>query len=336
MKPASRFAVQKAWRLLMLDMGLEPATVLRLAGLPADLFARPEASLSAAEYFRLWGGLEAAAGSEALPLRLGQAISVEAFDPALFACVCSPDLNTALTRLAQYKQLIGPLLMGLEAGPASTAVTLGCYGHEGPLPRSLAASELVFFTQLARLATRHRVVPLAVASPDLPQDLAPYEAFFGCPLQAGPAIRIVFSRQDATRPFLTENAAMWQTFAGSLTARLAALAAPAPVAERVRGALLQLLPAGLVTIDDVAARLAMSRRSLQRHLREEAVSFQDLLGRVREELAKHYLASSSISPGEISWLLGFRETNSFHRAFRHWTGVTPGAWRNARQASRAH
>ena len=331
MKQVTRFAVQKSWRLLMLDMGLDPATVLRLAGLPADLFARPEASLSADDYFRLWGGLEAAAGSEALPLRLGQAISVEAFDPALFACLCSPDLNTALARLAQYKQLIGPLLMSVKAGPKTTAVTLACYGHHRPLPRSLAASELVFFTQLARLATRHRVVPLAVASPDLPRDLAPFNAFFGCPLKAGRAIRIVFSGTDARRPFLTENAAMWQSFEAGLAARLSALSAPAAVAERVRGALLQLLPVGLASIDDVAARLTMSRRSLQRHLREESVSFQDVLGRVREELAKHYLASSAISPGEISWLLGFRETNSFHRAFRLWTGVTPGVWRQAQK-----
>lgn len=336
MKQATRFAVQSAWRVLMIDMGLDPPTVLRLAHLPDDLFARPGASLSAAEYFRLWGGLEQAAGSEALPLRLGQAIAVEAFDPALFACLCSPDLNTALARLAQYKQLIGPLLMRVEAGPATTAVSLSCYGHQGALPRSLAVAELVFFTQLARLATRYRVVPLAVASPDLPRDLAPYEAFFGCPLEAGREIRLVFAGEDARRPFLTENAAMWQTFEPGLAARLSALAAPASVAERVRGALLQLLPAGLVTIDEVAARLAMSRRSLQRHLREESLSFQDVLGSVREELAKHYLASSAISPDEISWLLGFRESNSFHRAFRLRTGVSPGAWRSAQRSGSAH
>ena len=336
MKQATRFAVQKSWRLLMLDLGLDPASVLALAQLPADLFARAEASLTPAEYFRLWQGMDAAAGGADLALRLGQAISIEAFDPVIFACLCSPDLNTALARVAQYKQLIGPLLARVDAGPRTTAVSLACYGQQGPLPRSLAAAELVFFTQLARLATRHRVVPVAVSAPTLPSALAPYEAFFGCPLKTGREIRIVFSRADACRPFLTENAAMWQTFEASLNARLSALTAPATVAERVRGALLQLLPAGLVTIDDVAARLAMSRRSLQRHLREEAVSFQDLLAQVRAELAKHYLASSAISPGEIAWLLGFRESNSFHRAFRHWTGVTPGAWRHAQQSTRTH
>ena len=136
MKQATRFAVQRSWRLLMLDMGLDPAVVLALARLPPDLLGRPDATLTVDEYFRLWDGLEAAVGDEELPLRLGQAISVEAFDPALFACLCSPDLNVALARLAQYKQLIGPLLMNVESGAAGAAVALSCYGHRAPLSRS--------------------------------------------------------------------------------------------------------------------------------------------------------------------------------------------------------
>jgi AraC-like DNA-binding protein len=91
--------------------------------------------------------------------------------------------------------------------------------------------------------------------------------------------------------------------------------------------LLETLPAGVSSIEAVAQRLALSKRSLQRHLGDEAVSFQDVLNRVRQELAQHYLINSSISPGEISWLLGFQESNSFIRAFRGWTGKTPGAYR---------
>lgn len=319
-----------SWKLLILDMGYAPADVLSLARLPGDLFARPGASLSPAQYFDLWRGLEQAAGHDELALKLAQAMSVEAFDPALFACLCSPDLNTALQRLAHYKRLIGPLHMAVDIRADRTQVSLRCYGSTAPIPRSLGVSELVFFTQLARLATRERIEPLAASLPDLPANLAAYKAYLGCTLGASEQIQIAFSAHDAQRPFLTENMAMWAAFEPALNSRLSELDAQASLRERVRAVLLETLPAGISSIDAVAQRLAISKRSLQRQLADESVGFQELLSEVRHELAWHYLSRTDISAGEISWLLGFQESNSFIRAFRSWTGTTPAAYRQQR------
>lgn len=327
MKQVTRFSVQMGWKLLIIDMGFNPADVLACAQLPGDLFARKDATLSPAEYFKLWRGLEQVVGADELPLKLGQVISAEAFDPALFACLCSPDLNTALQRLAQYKRLVGPLVMDVDISTVETKVTLVCYGNTEAIPRSLGTAELVFFTQLARLAIREHIKPLAVSTPILPDQGDLYEAFFGCTLKRSDAIRISFTAQDAKRPFLTDNVAMWQVFEPSLRKRLSALDEQASSSDRVRAALLEMLPVGMSSIDAVAKRLALSKRTLQRHLSDESVSFQDVLNSVRLELAQHYLVNSEISPGEISWLLGFEESNSFIRAFRGWTGKTPGAYR---------
>jgi AraC-like DNA-binding protein len=325
-----------SWKLLILDMGFNPADVLAFARLPGDLFARKDATLSPAEYFNLWRGLEQVAGANELPLKLAQVISVEAFDPALFACLCSPDLNTALQRIAQYKRLVGPLTMDVDISSNGTQVTLACYGHTEPIPRSLSIAELVFFTQLARLATRERIVPLAASTPNLPDNGDIHQTFFGCPLKRSDAIQICFSAQDAARPFLTENLAMWEAFEPSLRKRLSALDEQASTADRVRAVLLEMLPAGINSIEAVAQRLAMSKRSLQRHLGDERLSFQAVLNNVRQELAQHYLINSTISPGEISWLLGFQESNSFIRAFRSWTGKTPGAYRMGYEGGTSH
>jgi AraC-like DNA-binding protein len=329
-KQATRFAVHMSWKLLILDMGYAPADVLSLARLPGDLFARSDASLSPAQFFDLWRGLEQAAGSDELALKLAQVMSVEAFDPALFACLCSPDLNTALERLAQYKRLIGPLNMVVDIQAEQTRVTLTCYGHTEPIPRSLGVSELVFFTQLARLATRERIEPLAASVPKLPVDVVAYKAYLGCALGTSEQIQITFSAQDARRPFLTENMAMWAAFEPGLNQRLSALETQASMRERVRAVLLEALPAGSCSIDAVAKRLAVSKRSLQRQLAEESVGFQEVLSEVRQALARHYLSRTDISAGEISWLLGFQESNSFIRAFRGWTGTTPAAYRQGR------
>jgi AraC-like DNA-binding protein len=160
--------------------------------------------------------------------------------------------------------------------------------------------------------------------------MAAYKAYLGCTLMAADQIQIAFSAQDARRPFLTENMAMWAAFEPALNSRLSELDAQAGMRERVRAVLLEMLPAGHCSIEAVAQRLAVSKRSLQRQLADESVGFQEVLSGVRQELALHYLSRTDISAGEISWLLGFQESNSFIRAFRSWTGTTPAAYRQQR------
>ncbi|MEZ5466713.1 MAG: AraC family transcriptional regulator ligand-binding domain-containing protein [Lysobacterales bacterium] len=332
MKQALRFTVARGWALLIRDMGLSPTTVLTLAGLPADLFARAEASLSAAQYFDLWRGLEQAAADQELPLLIARTLSVETFSPPIFACLCSANLNQALQRLSAFKRLIGPLTLSVELHRSHTRAEIGCYGHDGRLPRSLEATELVFLTQLARLATRQRIHPMSVQLTELPPDIQPYEHFFGTTPVLGATACVSFAADDARRPFLTEDTTMWRFFETNLRRRLSDVDATASISERIHAVLLAMLPAGLSSIEEAARRLAISPRSLQRLLQRESVNYQDVLNHTRRELAHHYLARSSMSLGEIAYLLGYRDGNSFTRAFKQWTGATPGAYRSTEQA----
>ena len=95
----------------------------------------------------------------------------------------------------------------------------------------------------------------------------------------------------------------------------------------MKAVLLEALPSGDSSIEGVAEKLAMSKRTLQRKLSSEKESFQVLLQNVRAELADHYLEKSQMSLGEISFLLGFQESNSFIRAYSSWKGVSPGHFR---------
>ena len=83
------------------------------------------------------------------------------------------------------------------------------------------------------------------------------------------------------------------------------------------------LHSGEVSADAVADRQRVSKRSLQRKLSEEGVSYQAVLDGIRSELATRYLRRGDLSVGEISYLLGFRDPNSFYRAFQKWTRTTP-------------
>ncbi len=317
-----RYTVDPAVKVLLSDLGVNHANVLRRAGLPTDLLARTSVSLTSAEYFGFWGALEEEHGDHTLPLRIAEALTVEVFDPPIFAALCSPDLNHAARRIQTYKPLIGPLRLDVDVGDAGT--TIACRWGEGPTPpQGLVLTELLFWVALARIATRHDVRPTAVVTTDPPTDQGAYVDALGVPIERGAIHAVTFGPEDAARPFLTADDAMWEFFEPELRLRLSEVEVGASTEERVRAVLAELLPAGQASMRDVGHALAMSTRTLQRRLNEERTSFQAVLASTRESLARHYLTSADISAAEISFLLGYADPSSFYRAFRDWTGHTP-------------
>jgi AraC-like DNA-binding protein len=80
---------------------------------------------------------------------------------------------------------------------------------------------------------------------------------------------------------------------------------------------------------EVTKDLCVSPRTLQRRLEESGTTYQQLLDEVRQDTARKLLAATDLESGEIAFLLGFEELNSFTRAFHDWEGATPSRWRAA-------
>ncbi len=325
------FSLEIGWRALLKDLGYEPGHVLRRAGLPEDLFSREEMGLSTEAYFRFWRALEAEADDPVFPLRIVDMVSADSFSPPLFAALCSANLMQAVQRLAKYKQLVAPMSLDVELGnDGELTVSPRWLSVQTEVPYSLQVAEVAFFLRLGRLAIRQPISALRVTLPMLPPNrfLRRYESFFGVPVQYGSAPSITFSAVDALRPFLTASAGMWRAFEPELRRRLSELDAASTTAERVRAVLLELLPSNAATIEKTAERLGMSKRTLQRRLEDEGENFRALVNRTRESLARHYLGNTTMSGGEIAFLLGFEDPNSFYRAFMDWTGETPDSARH--------
>jgi AraC-like DNA-binding protein len=319
---AEKFTLGPTVRVLLADLGIALPHVLRRAALPEYLLSGGPAALTAAEFFAFWRALDDEAADSNLPLRIARAVSAEVFDPPLFAALCSPDLTVAAQRIAVHKRLIGPMRISVTTSAEGTTVRYHWPPELEP-PDALVLTELVFWVVLARVATRNEVRPLRVGAPVPPADTEAYRAFLGVPIDRTPDQSITFSAVDAARPFLTANEQMWQFFEPELRRRLSELADGATMTEQLRVALLEMLPAGTATMGAVARELAVSTRTLQRRLREEATSFQAVLSETREALARHYLSTGGTTAAEIAFLLGYEDANSFYRAFHSWTGQTP-------------
>lgn len=128
-------------------------------------------------------------------------------------------------------------------------------------------------------------------------------------------------------PFVRASDAMWSYFEPELGRRLAELETDESFSSHVRSAFIEALPAGECGADDIAHRLGVSRRTLQRRLSDEGTTFQKQLNHVRELLAKHYLSAAALDTEEIAYLLGYLELSSFLRAFTSRHGRSLPEWR---------
>lgn len=173
---------------------------------------------------------------------------------------------------------------------------------------------------------RERIDATSAQMQEPPEDNA-FAEFLGRTVEAAPRNVIGFRSADMDVPFVSHNDAMWSYFEPELERRLAELEADESFAARVRSALVEMLPAGECGADDVARRLGVSRRSLQRKLSNEGTTFQKQLNHTRELLAKHYLGTTAMGTDQIAYLLGYLELNSFLRAFNSWCGMSPSEWR---------
>lgn len=333
MTASPTYALAPGSVVLLLDLGLVPERVLQRAGLPVDLFSRGARRLPAGQFHALWSATEEEVGSD-LSVLLAQSLRVEAFDPLMFALLCCADLDRALVRGAGFKPLVAPLEIRLERSSEGTVFTARWPEGVSP-PTSLGFAELLFWVAFARLATRAKVTPLRVTAPVAPLDAPRLRAFVGVEPEVGPEWSVTFSVADATRPFLTANEGMWEVFEPALRQRLAKLATGATMAERLRAALLEALPAGETSRERLSRRLGVGTRTLQRRLNDEGTGFQEVLNATRETLARHYLGRTRLPVAEISFLLGYQDQNSFYPAFRAWTGTTPESTRSAAER-RAH
>jgi AraC-like DNA-binding protein len=100
--------------------------------------------------------------------------------------------------------------------------------------------------------------------------------------------------------------------------------------ERIRRILRRQLADDLPSLEHIARQLDLTPQTLRRRLREEGQGYRAIKDDLRRDVAIEYLARSELALPEIAGLLGFSEASTFHRAFKHWTGVAPGAYRQAR------
>lgn len=137
----------------------------------------------------------------------------------------------------------------------------------------LVQTEMVFLTNMIRTATKEQIVPLEITLKNKTKDTS-FAEYMGIATKIGANNVISFRANDLEQPFVSYSDAMWSYFEPELNRRLSELDIDDSMSARVRSALTELLPGGAFGIDDVAEKLGLSKRTLQRKLTEENTTFQ--------------------------------------------------------------
>lgn len=307
--------------------GRDCSGLLREVGIQPALLDEPRARLDPQQFSQLIQGLWALLDDEymgfgAIPSKRGT------FAMMCHAIIHCHSLEKALVR--------GMLFYGLF--PEAPRVALQREGERVRLTLDSSAlwdpdhflteSLLVIWHRLGSwlIGQRIRLEEASFAYPE-PAHSGEYDLLFPCPrrFEAG-STSLLFHTRYLGMPLLQDERTLKQFLEHSPADLLARPDGGDSLTSRIRR-LLGRDCAHWPDLESVAAQLHISPQTLRRHLREEGSSFQELKDHLRRDLAIYHLGRDELSINALAEQLGFSEPSAFHRAFKKWTGLTPGAYR---------
>jgi len=314
-------------------LGLDTTALLAAAGLVRSELDDPDARIPGEKVMALWREAYARAGDPDLALHAVEALPFGAYTVIDFLARTSTTIGAALERIARYFPLINSIVE-LPIEVAGDHVRLDVTDRRGPaaLPREYAEYTLAAVCLRTRIAAGLEFplvrVDFAYAAP---LDSREHARIFGCPVRFG-ADRsgLVLERRVWDTPLQRGDSGLAAVLERHAQMLLAALPQVSDAVGQVRAAIYDELKGGDPSLDHVARRLGCSRRSLQRRLADQGLTYAVVLDEVRSTTARAYLGQRDLSIAEVGYLLGFSEQSSFTRAFRRWTGTTPAEYRRAR------
>jgi AraC-like DNA-binding protein len=303
--------------------GMPTEPVLQAAALSSGV----RQSITAQQYGQLWLAIAEAMDDEffglfARPARCGS------FALLGHAVLHAGTLETALRRALRYLRIVldepyGELIVA--NGQAQITLT-------SAVPRFPAFAFRTFWLILLGLSCWliGRRIPLQRIDFACvrPSERTDYDQFFGIPVHFDqPKCRLIFSASYLDLPTIRSERALKTFLRGAPGNLLVRYRHDAGWVAKIQEHLKRVPAAEWPDFDTLATRLNVSPATLRRRLRSEGQSFSAVKEEMRGLLAQTLLRESTLGVAEIAYELGFTEPSAFHRAFRKWTGTSPGSFR---------
>ncbi len=299
---------------LLADSGLDEASL-----------RRPEQRVPIAVAVHLLERLRALTGEPALGLYLGLQMHVSAHGFLGFAALSAGTMREAVELSIRYLPIVTTALgLSLRVEGREASILVEENADFGSARDIVLLALLVGLARVGETMTGRDLpghIELAVPATSAAAERKLPHVRFG-----QPATRVVFDAALLSSPYKMADPVALQLAREQCERVLGSLGLDGRIAGRVSAAL-SAARSGFPSLDEVAAGLHVSGRTLKRQLAAEGVSFSALVEKERRERAILLLGSSSLSLKDVAERLGYSNAANFSRAFQRWTGTTPGEHR---------
>lgn len=313
-------------------LGLDPPEICAAARFDARGCADACARVPLSSLHALWEVVEARTGRADLALVTAEGYQPGDYGLVGFVAMSCPTLGDALVQVERYIGLWTDDPSVCLRPDGRVEVVYRSDIDDRPGLRRATEATIAEVLHGARIVTQRRIAPVEVCfrhpAPHVTHRGETFAAFFGAPVRFGqPATWIRFDPADLAAPLPRADDKLRLFLSRLASDALDSKAASSTLVSRLREIVADELRRGVPSIDAVARRLAMSGRTLRRRLDDEGTTFSDVIDETRADMARAYVRDRRLPLTEVAFLLGFSEPSAFHRAFKRWTGSTPGVFR---------
>lgn len=310
-----------------LARGMDRATLLQDANIPLELMASDKARVSIEQFAALWVVLADHLDDEFFAMdshgmRRG---SFKFLSRALLQC---STLKDAIKQMLQFFNLVMDDLQSQLFIQENYAYIV-IYDQKETKTAFCYATYIMLIHSLMCWLTGQRIVlhqiQLKCATPN---EIRDYQVRFSEQMSFNASDNAVQFDATALNIVIKQDLKSWSQFIQDTPHNLLTrFKNPNALSSQIRKLLSQSSPADWLELHALAQHLHMSEATIQRRLKSEGMSYQQLKNDIRRDRAIELLTQTQQTLQEISDVLSFHDASAFHRAFKNWTGVNPGAYR---------
>ena len=313
---------------------LDADELLATVGLSSSLLQVPQARVSAKHYGALWRAIAAALDDEFFG-QDSRRMKVGTFAMLCHSVLSCKTLGQALDRSLRFYRLILDDISGAAERDAKEA-RIVLHEHAPGRSQRVFAHELLLmllYGVSCWLVGRRIPILRTEFSYAEPAHSAEYRLMYCADLRFNrPHTLLAFEASYLDLPVVQNERSAKEFLRTAPESILLKYKNVSSLTARVRRRVRQYLPGTVPDFEELAAEMSMTPATMRRRLHEEGESYQSIKDQLRRDLAISYLSHSNRSVMDIALELGFSERSAFHRAFRKWTGASPGEFRRTLQA----
>jgi len=312
-------------------IGIDGDELLRKSGVELSQDYSSDVRYSSVQTRYFWSLALEETQREDIGLHVAKFVNPITFHAVGFSMWASATLYDALNRMVTFDTLLNDgCSLTFTADEELATFSLSVHlGEDGALVSEQGVD--YFLAAVVKILTDMQHAPFSPVRVSLersaPSAVEPWLKAFNCPVTFGCSDNhIIFDLALLNKVLPTGDIAL-ATENDKLVTQYIQQYQLQNTVKALEAKLIELMPLGIVGIDDVAQAIGVTTRSLQYKLTQSNTSFTQVLNNVRQSIAKQYLQSSDKSINEIAYSLGFSEPSHFNRAFKRWYQQTPSDFR---------